>query len=130
MLPVDVTGRAELVSDAWIDAARRYLEDAVATEPALRSGSWSVCETFTDAPPALGLPGDVAVWHLRIDDGVVTVGRGELPDADLRVRGDYQAVLTMSDRVRGGSRRRRACPSRARAPPRTRRGRDGGWAAG
>ena len=99
MLPVDVTGRAELVSDAWIDAARRYLEDAVATEPALRSGSWSVCETFTDAPPGLGLPGDVAVWHLRIDDGVVTVGRGELPDADLRVRGDYQAVLAMSQTV-------------------------------
>jgi phytanoyl-CoA dioxygenase PhyH len=99
MLPVDVTERAELLSDAWIDAARRYLEDAVAAEPALRSVDWSVCESFIDAPPGLALPDDRAVWHFRIHDGTVTAGRGELADADLRVRGDYQAVLAMSQTV-------------------------------
>jgi hypothetical protein len=99
MLPVDVTERAEFLSDPWIDAARRYLEDAVAAEPALRTGTYSVCEAFTDAPPSLGLPDDVAVWHFRIADGKVDAGRGELADADVRVRGDYQAVLAMAQTV-------------------------------
>jgi hypothetical protein len=44
MLPVDVTERVELVSDGWIDAARRFLEDAVATVPALATGRYAVCE--------------------------------------------------------------------------------------
>ena len=109
MLPVDVTERAEFLSDAWIDAARGYLTATVAAEPALQTGSWSVSECFTDAPPGLGLPDDVAAWHFRIDDGAIEVGRGFRPDADLRVRGDYQAVLCdrpVRRRRRPGGRRR------------------------
>ena len=99
MLPVDVTERAEFLSDAWIDAARGYLTAVIAAEPALRTGSWSVSERFTDAPPGLGLPDDVAAWHFRIDDGTLEVGRGFRPDADLRVQGDYQAVLAVAQSV-------------------------------
>ena len=59
------------MSDGWIDAARRYLEDAAATEPALATGRYSVCESFTDAPPAWVLADDRAVWHFCVDDGRV-----------------------------------------------------------
>src|SRR5215203_3670028 len=99
MLPVDVTERVELLSDGWIDAARRFLEDAAATEPALRHGRYAVCESFTDAPPGLGLPDDRAVWHFVVDDGGVTVGRGDLDRADLRVDGDYQAILSIAQTI-------------------------------
>jgi ectoine hydroxylase-related dioxygenase (phytanoyl-CoA dioxygenase family) len=99
MLPVDVTERVEFLSDGWIDAARRYLEDAVATEPALASGRYAVCESFTDAPPGLGLLDDRAVWHFVVDEGRVTAGRGDFDDADLRVDGDYQAILSMAQTV-------------------------------
>ena len=99
MLPVDVTERVEFLSDGWIDAARRFLEEAAATEPALATGRYAVCESFTDAPPGLGLPDDRAVWHFVIEDGRATAGRGELADADLRVDGDYQAVLSIAQTV-------------------------------
>jgi ectoine hydroxylase-related dioxygenase (phytanoyl-CoA dioxygenase family) len=99
MLPVDVTERVEFLSDGWIDAARRFLEEAAATEPALATGRYAVCESFTDAPPGLGLPDDRAVWHFVVEDGRVTAGRGDLADADLRVDGDYQAILSIAQTV-------------------------------
>jgi ectoine hydroxylase-related dioxygenase (phytanoyl-CoA dioxygenase family) len=99
MLPVDVTDRVEFLSDGWIDAARRFLEDAVVAEPALATGRYAVCESFTDAPPGMGLPNDRAVWHFVVDDGRVTAARGDLDDADLRVDGDYQAILSIAQTV-------------------------------
>jgi ectoine hydroxylase-related dioxygenase (phytanoyl-CoA dioxygenase family) len=99
MLPVDVRERVEFLSDGWIEASRRYLEDAVETTPALRTGRYAVCESFTDAPPGLGLPDDRAVWHFVVDDGRVTVGRGDLDGADVRVDGDYQAILAIAQTV-------------------------------
>src|SRR5262245_30995442 len=99
MLPVDVTERVEFLSDGWIDVARRYLEDAVEREPALRTGRYAVCESFTDAPPGLGLPEDRAVWHFVVEDGRVTAARGDLEGADVRVDGDYQAILSIAQTV-------------------------------
>src|SRR3954454_10952432 len=99
MLPVDVTERVEFLSDGWIDAARRFLEAAVAREPALATGRYAVCESFTDAPPGLGLADDRAVWHFVVDEGRVTVARGDLDDVDLRVDGDYQAILSIAQTV-------------------------------
>ena len=99
MLPVDVRDRVEFLSDGWIDAARRYLEDAVGHDPVLAAGSFSLCESFTDAPPELGLPGDRAVWHFRVHGGQVEVGRGDLENADMRVDGDYQTILAIAQTV-------------------------------
>ena len=99
MLPVDVRDRVEFLSDDWIDAARRYLEEAVGRDPVLAAGSFSMCESFTDAPPGLGLPGDRAVWHFRVHAGQVEVGRGDLEDADMRVDGDYQTILAIAQTV-------------------------------
>ncbi len=98
MLPVDVKDRVEFLSDGWIAAARRYLEDVVAPSTAAGEG-FSVCESFTDAPPGLGLPDDRAVWHFRVADGRAEVGRGDLPSADVRIDGDYQAILAIAQTV-------------------------------
>jgi ectoine hydroxylase-related dioxygenase (phytanoyl-CoA dioxygenase family) len=99
MVPVDVGERVEFLTDGWLDAARRYLEQAVAGDPAVAATRFSVCESFTDAPPGLGFPDDRAVWHFRVDDGRVEAGRGDLPGADLRVDGDYQAILAVCQTV-------------------------------
>jgi ectoine hydroxylase-related dioxygenase (phytanoyl-CoA dioxygenase family) len=99
MKPVDVTQRVEFLSDGWIEVARRFLQDAVDTTPELATEQISICESFTDAPPALGLPDDRAVWYFSIDRGRVDVGRGERPGADLRVDADYQTILSIAQTV-------------------------------
>jgi hypothetical protein len=99
MLPVDVRDRVEFVSDRWIDAARAFLAGMVADDPAVATSNFSVCESFTDAPPALGLAGDRAVWHFAIHEGRVTVGRGDLDGATVRVEGGYQQTLAMAQTV-------------------------------
>ena len=99
MLPVPVTDRVEFLSDGWIDAARRFLQHAVDRDPEVAAARLSVCESFTDAPPGLGLPDDRAVWHFALDHGRIDVGRGDLAGADVRVDGDYQTVLAMAQTV-------------------------------
>src|ERR1700748_2901652 len=99
MLPVPVTERVEFLSDAWIDAARQYLLEAAARDPEFAAATFSVCESFTDAPPGLGLPDNRAVWHFRSDGQSIEVGRGDLPDADVRIDADYQTVLPMAQTV-------------------------------
>lgn len=98
MLPVDVDARVEFLSDGWIDAARAFLADTAA-RPELAGAQLSLCEVFTDAPPALHLPDDVAAWWFTLDRGRVEVGRGERAGTDLTVRGDYQTVLAMAQTV-------------------------------
>jgi hypothetical protein len=99
MLPVPVTERVEFLSDAWIDVARQYLLEAAAREPAFANATFSICESFTDAPPHLGLPDNRAVWHFRSDGRTIEVGRGDLPGADVRIDADYQTVLAMAQTV-------------------------------
>jgi hypothetical protein len=99
MLPVPVTERVEFLSDAWIEVARQYLLDAAARDPAFATATFSVCESFADAPPGLGLPDDRAVWHFRSDGHALEVGRGDLPGADVRIDADYQTVLAMAQTV-------------------------------
>lgn len=96
MLPVDVDARVEFLSDGWIAAAATFLHAEIARRPELADSALRLCESFTDAPPALGLPDDRAAWSVCLRDGDVSVSRGEIGDADLRVTGDYQAVLAMA----------------------------------
>jgi ectoine hydroxylase-related dioxygenase (phytanoyl-CoA dioxygenase family) len=91
--------RFEFLSDAWLDEARRYLEKAVETRKDRLGEAFCVSEQFTDAPPHLQLPGDVAAWRFQYADGVVTVERGIDPGADLVVEGDYQAALAAAQFV-------------------------------
>lgn len=89
-------GQVELLDDAWLDRARRFLEREL---PAANPQPFTLSEVFTDAPPHLELPNDVASWTLRWDGSAITVERGATTDADVIVEGDYQAALTASQRV-------------------------------
>lgn len=83
--------KVEFGSNGWIEAARRALESLVATygEPGV---SFSLCEVFTDAPTHLAATG-VLVWHFYIDGKTVKVASGEIDDATVKLRTDYQGVL-------------------------------------
>ncbi len=99
MLPAAVDARVEFLSDAWVKEAEAFLREAVATRRGLQGVRFTMCEGFSDAPPGLGAPGNRAAWSLRIADGRVEVGAGEIPDAELRVSGDYQAVTSLAQTV-------------------------------
>ncbi len=87
----------EFLSDEWLAEARAYLERAIQAHPGV--GPFSVSECFTDAPPHLRFPDDVASWSFSFDGRSLTVGRETRPDADMVVEGDYQAALTAAQRV-------------------------------
>lgn len=78
-------------SPAWIDEARRILQDLVG-RLGEEGRSFSVCERFTDAPVEVASDG-TAAWHFRIDGRRVEVGSGALEDADVQIKADYQATL-------------------------------------
>jgi Phytanoyl-CoA dioxygenase (PhyH) len=99
VLPVDVDERVEFLSEAWIDAAREFLRDRMGRDGDLATVQFSLCESFEQAPPALGFPDDVAAWHVRLHNGEVEVGRGEIEGADVDVRGHYQTVLALAQTV-------------------------------
>jgi hypothetical protein len=88
--------QVELLSDGWLERARTALEQECA---ARKPGAFSLSECFTDAPPHLGFPGDVAGWSVRYDGTTVAVSRTIDPDADLVVEGDYQAAVTAAQRI-------------------------------
>ncbi len=87
--------KVAFASSAWVDFARAVLEDLVAKH--CETGkSYSVGEVFTDAPSGIADVDATAVaWHFRIVDKTVTVGEGEITDADMNVRVDYDSVLPL-----------------------------------
>src|SRR5438552_4109999 len=89
-------GQVELLDDAWVDRARRFLAREL---PAAGAAPFTLSECFTDAPPHLGFPDDVAAWTVRWDGTDVAVERGAAADADVVVEGDYQAALTAAQHV-------------------------------
>jgi hypothetical protein len=91
--------QVELLDDAWLAEARSFLDREVAGRGDRFAGPFSFSERFTDAPPHLGMPGDVATWSLRLDDDGLVVSREVDAEADLFVEGDYQAALTAAQRV-------------------------------
>ena len=88
----------EFLSDAWLEEAGRFLA-AEAERRKAGLAPFSLSERFTDAPPHLKLPDDVAAWQAVFDGERMTVARGFKADADLTVEGDYQAALTAAQFV-------------------------------
>ncbi|HUO90076.1 MAG TPA: phytanoyl-CoA dioxygenase family protein, partial [Rhizomicrobium sp.] len=85
----------EYLSDAWLDEARAYLARETAQKKERLGGRpFSLAERFTDAPPHLKFPDNVAAWSMRYDGETVTVSRDFDAGADQVVEGDYQAALT------------------------------------
>ena len=85
------TAKVDFASAAWVDMARAVLEELVA-EHAEDDTKLSVCEAFTDAPARVAASG-TAAWHFAIDGKSVTVGQGELGEADVIIRADYETSL-------------------------------------
>lgn len=90
--PIPPHERYEFLSDAWLESARKHLEERVAEDPKAIAGQrWSMCEQYANAPPHLRFPDDLAVVHVEIDDGCVRAGKelafgdGPVPGADLTV---------------------------------------------
>ena len=66
----------EYLSDAWLDEARAYLARETAQKKERLGGRpFSLAERFTDAPPHLKFPDNVAAWSMRYDGETVTVSR-------------------------------------------------------
>ncbi len=87
------TEKVAFAGAEWVDIARSVLEELVA-EHGRPGATFSVCETFTGAPPDVAGDGSTtAAWHFRIDGNAVTVARGEIDGADMNVRADYEASL-------------------------------------
>ncbi len=87
----------EFLSDQWLDEARGFLEGELQLHPGV--AAFSLSESFTDAPPHLQFPGDVASWSFCWDGQSVTVARESRSNADMVVEGDYQAALSTAQRV-------------------------------
>ncbi len=88
----------EFLSDSWLSTAEAYLQREVrrlkqAVVP------FTLSERFSDAPPHLEFPDDVACWSARYDGESLTVSREFLPTADAVVTGDYQAALMAAQSI-------------------------------
>jgi len=90
----------EFLSDRWLEEAERFLGEALPARKAQLGGRpFSLSERFTDAPPHLKLPGNVASWSLRFDGETAAISRAFDADSDLTVEADYQAALHLAQFV-------------------------------
>ena len=121
MLPAPVDRRFEFVSPGWIDSARSFLTTFLESHsgPAPRD-VFDVRSVRRRAAELAGENGRVA-WYWRLRDGALDVGAGEISDADLNIRGDYQHVLSMAQGVNAAG---EEAQRRARREFRHRAGRD------
>jgi len=76
--------QAALASSEWVNVARTILEESVAQHEETRI-SFSFCEVFTSSPCGLakGPDATTAAWHFLTVGKTVTVGEGEIKDADM-----------------------------------------------
>lgn len=91
--------QVEFMTDGWLTEAERFLRRALVEHRSQPVEPFSLTERFTDAPPHLELPDDVAQWSVRFDGEEVHVSREGSADSDLVVDGDYQAALTAAQFV-------------------------------
>jgi len=81
------TTKFNFVSDEWVDQAEIILNDLV-SQFGVKGVSFSVCETFFDAPKEIDASG-VASWYFYIDGKSVQVGKGKVEDVDVKIKFDY-----------------------------------------
>ena len=81
------TTKFNFVSDEWVDQAEIILNDLV-SQFGVKGVSFSVCETFFDAPKGIDTSG-VASWHFFIEGKSVRVGKGKVEDVDVKINFDY-----------------------------------------
>ena len=84
----------EFVSNEWVDQATIILEDLV-SQFGKEGVSFSVCETFTDAPKHIDHSG-VASWHFYINGYSIKVDKGKVEDTDVKINFDYQKASVIA----------------------------------
>jgi hypothetical protein len=86
--------KVELGSAAWLALAEDYLSEAIpALGSAVEGVSFSMCESFNDAPPSIADDDGRAAWWFEIQGPAVKVGRGRRSDVDVLVDVRYDDVL-------------------------------------
>lgn len=85
------TEKVDFASEAWVAEVSAVLAELVVRH-ADDDTKLSVCEVFTDAPATVATSG-TAAWHFYIDGKNVRVGTGEVDDAEVTIRADYQTAL-------------------------------------
>ena len=99
-LPIPISERFEFVSEKWLDAARTFIQEKLdARSVETPSGRFAAVETYTDAPPHLKCPNNVATVHIVIENGQLDVGYGEVADPTFHVKGDYNRSLVIGASV-------------------------------
>ena len=73
--------QCEFLSDTWLERATAFLESAVQQPDALPA--FCLVEKFSNAPPHLGMPDNIAAWYVHYDGTRVSVGR-DCPHAPRR----------------------------------------------
>ena len=90
----------ELLSDRWVEEATKFFREALPPRrESLGGRPFSVSERFTDAPPHMKLPGDVAAWSLRFNGQDVAISRTFDETADVVLECEYQAALSLAQFV-------------------------------
>ena len=99
-LPIPISERFEFVSEKWLETARTFLQnklDAFNGNPP--TGRFAAVETYTNAPPHLKCPNDVATVHIVIENGQLDVGYGNVENPTFHVTGDYNRSLVIGTSV-------------------------------
>ena len=102
----------EFCSDDWVKATRDFVITA-AQGADLGGIRVSFNEVFTKAPSHIGANDEGLVgWFIRVEDGVIEVGKGILDQADLRITADYNTVVPLARTVGRPPLRSRQWPRR------------------
>ena len=83
----DKQTKFNFVSNEWVDQAEIILNDLV-SQFGEEGVSFSVNETFTDAPKEIDCSG-IASWYFFIEGKSVRVGKGKTEKTDVRIKYDY-----------------------------------------
>jgi len=91
----------EFASPEWLQKLLELRRELAREDPQLMR---TTCEIYRNAPPHLAnAPGGRIVWTMRVHDGDATLTAEECADedADVKMEGDYDAVLVLAKLVIG-----------------------------
>ena len=92
-----VKTKFQFVSEAWVNQARIILEDLV-SKYGEENSSFSVCETFTDAPLNLS-PSRTVSWHFYIEGKTVIVGEEKVNNTNVKINYDYYKASKIAKEI-------------------------------
>lgn len=98
-LPIPISERFEFVSENWLSSARNFLQTKLDDLDQQPPGRFAAVESYINAPPHLKRPSNIATVHIVIEEGIVDVGYGDVPEPTFRVSADYNQALVIGTAV-------------------------------